>query len=79
MLAIIWDKILLRHGSFELSTYQEKRAYEYIRGDVADTGYEHVLYDEDGREICKFGGLSPEVTSGSCDIAEINFVRKLPL
>ena len=64
-------------GSFEEATYEGKRVFQFTRGDRADTGDEHTLFSEDGKEICKFGGFAGHVTSGSCIISSIIFVRKL--
>ena len=66
-----------RHGSFEEARYEGKRVFEYIRGDRFDTGDEHTLFSEDGKEICRFGGFVGRVTSGACDIERIIYVRKL--
>lgn len=64
-------------GSFEEATYEGKRVFEFIAGDRFDTGDEHVLFSEDGKEICKFGGLGGHVTSGVCSIDRIVYVRTL--
>jgi hypothetical protein len=64
-------------GTFEEASYEGKRVYQFIRGDRADTGDEHTLFSEDGKEICKFGGLVGHVTSGNCSIDRIVFVRAL--
>ena len=64
-------------GSFEEATYEGRRVFEFIRGDRAHTGDERILYSEDGKEICKFGGLVGHVTSGSCSIEKIIYVRTI--
>jgi hypothetical protein len=58
-------------------TYNGERAFERIRGDRFDTGDEHVLFDENGKEICQFGGFVPRVTAGVCDIERTRYVRTL--
>jgi hypothetical protein len=64
-------------GTFVEARYRGKRVFEFNRGDRFDTGDEHVLFSEDGKEICVFGGYAGHVTSGSCVIEMIVFVRKL--
>lgn len=64
-------------GTFEEAAYEGKRVFEFIRGDRADTGDEHILFSEDGKEICEFGGFVGHVTSGSCSINKIIYVRTL--
>lgn len=66
-----------RGGSFEEARYEGKRVFLFIRGDVFDTGDEHILFSEDGMEICKFGGLVGHVTSGVCKTDRIVYVRTL--
>ncbi len=61
----------------EQSTYDGRRVFESIRGDRADTGDEHILFENDGRAICQFGGFVGRVTSGSCDIQKIVYARTL--
>lgn len=62
----------------EESTYQGDRAFLIMPRDRApDSGNEHVLYSEDGRVICEFGGFAGHVTGGSCDIGAIKHVRTL--
>jgi hypothetical protein len=61
----------------EEATYQGKRAFEFISGDRFDAGDEHVLFDDSGKELCKFGGFVGHVTSGSCDIEKIIYVRTI--
>ena len=63
--------------SIEESTYEGRRVFELNRGDRGDFGDEHVLFEESGREICKFGGFVGQVTSGSCDIRKITYMRTL--
>ena len=75
--AIEVEKTLPHPGSFEEATYQGKRVFQFTRGDRSDTGDEHTLYSEDGREICKFGGFAGQVTSGTCNIDKIIYVRTL--
>jgi hypothetical protein len=64
-------------GSFEEASYEGKRVFQFTRGDRADTGDEHTLFSEEGKEVCKFGGFAGHVTSGSCSIDRIIFVRAL--
>jgi hypothetical protein len=64
-------------GTFEEATYEGQRVFEFIRGDRADTGDEHILFSEDGKEICEFGGIVGHVTSGTCSINKIVYVRTL--
>ena len=59
----------------EESSYGGKRTYLITHADQADTGHEHVLRDDDGKEICEFGGFAGRVTSGSCDIEKIEYER----
>jgi hypothetical protein len=75
--AIEVEKTSSHPGTFEEASYEGKRVFEFIRGDRADTGDEHVLFSEDGKEICKFGGIVGRVTSGSCDIVKITYVRTI--
>lgn len=71
------DRTSAHPGSFEEASYEGKRVFQFTRGDRADTGDEHILFSEDGKEICKFGGFAGHVTSGSCSIGRIIFVRAL--
>ena len=64
-------------GSFEEARYQGKRVFEFTCSDRFDTGDEHTLFSEDGKEMCKFGGYAGLVASGACDIERIVLVRKL--
>jgi hypothetical protein len=75
--AIEADKKSPLPGSFEEATYEGKRVFQFTRGDRDDTGDEHILFSEDGREICRFGGLAGRVTSGVCSIGRIIYVRTL--
>ena len=75
--AIEAEKKLPLPGKFEEAAYEGKRVFEFIRGDRFDTGDDHVLFSEDGKEICKFGGFVPRVTSGVCNIEHISYVRTL--
>jgi hypothetical protein len=62
----------------EEATYLGRRVFEVLPSDRADdSGNEHILYSEDGRIICEFGGFVGHVTVGSCDIEKIKFVRTL--
>lgn len=61
----------------EESRFDGKRAYLFTSGLRADTGDEHVLYSEDGKELCKFGGFVGIVTSGACEIEKITYVRTI--
>ena len=62
---------------YEESTYNGKRAFLLIVAEHTDMGDEHILFSEDGQEICKFGGLVGKVTSGACDIEKIKYVRTI--
>ena len=76
-------KTLLEHRNsrsrdvIEKFVYNGQRAFLFNRGDRADTGDEHVLFGEDGKQICQFGGFVGRVTAGSCDIDKITYVRTL--
>lgn len=60
----------------EEASYRGHRVFEILPGDRAeDSGNEHVLYADDGRVICEFGGFAGHVTAGRCDIGQIRFVR----
>lgn len=61
----------------EEAVYNGKRVFEIIAGDRFDTGDEHAVFAEDGKEICKFGGFVGRVSSGSCTINKIVYVRTL--
>ena len=61
----------------EESTFHGVRVFEIVSGYRFDTGDEHVLYDESGKEICEFGGFVGQVTSGECDISKIVYVRTI--
>jgi hypothetical protein len=71
------DRKSAHPGTFEEASYEGKRVFQFTRGDRADTGDEHILFSEDGKEICKFGGFAGHVISGSCSIGRITFVRAL--
>jgi hypothetical protein len=58
-------------------TYQGDMAFHIIDSSFFDIGDEHALLDEDGQVICRFGGFAGQVASGSCDIAQIIYVRTL--
>jgi hypothetical protein len=75
--AIEAEKKSAHPGSFEEETYEGTRVFQFTRGDRADTGDEHILFSEEGKEICKFGGFAGHVTSGVCDIHKIVYVRRL--
>jgi hypothetical protein len=75
--AIEADRKSGHSGSFEEESYEGKRVFQFTRGDRADTGDEHILFSEEGKEICKFGGFVGQVTSGVCDIHKIVYVRTL--
>jgi hypothetical protein len=75
--AIDAEKKLPLSGKFEEATYEGKRVFEFTRGDRFDTGDEHTLFSDDGKEICKFGGFIPRVTSGVCNFDRITYVRTL--
>jgi hypothetical protein len=61
----------------EEATFNGVRAFLLHRGDRADTGDEHVLFDEDGSEICQFGGFAGRVSAGACNLEQIIYVRTL--
>jgi hypothetical protein len=63
--------------TYEESLYLGNRAFHMIRGDRADTGDEHLLFAEDGRQICQFGGFVGRVTAGSCELDKIIYVWKI--
>ncbi len=73
--AIEAERKTARPGSFEEARYEGKRVFQFTRGDRADTGDEHTLFSEDGKEIRKFGGFVGHVTFGNCSINRITFVR----
>jgi hypothetical protein len=75
--AIEAEKMSAHPGSFEEVTYEGMRVFQFTRGDRVDTGDEHILFSEEGKEICKFGGFAGHVTSGVCDIHKIVYVRTL--
>lgn len=75
--AIELEKSSVHPGTFEEASYDGKRVFQFTRGDRSDTGDEHTLFSEDGKEICKFGGFVGHVTSGSCSINKIIYVRTL--
>jgi hypothetical protein len=75
--AIEAEKKSAHPGSFEEETYEGTRVFQFASGDRADTGDEHILFSEDGKEICRFGGFVGHVTSGVCDIHKIVYVRTL--
>jgi hypothetical protein len=62
----------------EESTYDGKRAFLIIHTEIDDVGDEYVLLNENGNELCKFGGVAGHVTSGSCDIDGITVRRIYP-
>lgn len=59
----------------EETTYNGRLAYHILATDRYDTGDEHSLFTADGRLICRFGGVAGVVTSGSCDLDRIVYVR----
>jgi hypothetical protein len=62
----------------EESTLQGRRVFHVMPSDRADdVGNEHVLYAQDGQIICEFGGIAGQVAVGTCDVAEIKFVRTI--
>ena len=75
--AIEAEKKSSHPGSFEEETYEGKRVFQFTRGDRVDSGDEHILFSDEGKEICKFGGFAGHVTSGVCDIRKIIYVRTL--
>lgn len=58
-------------------SYRGQSAYQTTATGRADTGDEHGLFSADGRLICRFGGWSPQVTSGTCRVKDIMFVNML--
>jgi hypothetical protein len=75
--AIGLEKASPHPGSFEEATYDDKRVFLFNSGGRSDTGDEHTLFSEDGKELCRFGGIVGHVTSGSCSIEKIIYVRTL--
>jgi len=62
----------------EESLYRGNRTFLVSMEDrCCDSGNEHILRSEDGRTICEFGGFAGQVTTGSCDIEGIKYVRTL--
>jgi len=61
----------------EQVTYNGLPAYHTIATDRFDTGDEHGLFTTDGKLICRFGGYAGRVTSGSCDMDKIIYVKTL--
>ena len=61
----------------EEASYNGRTVYLFTSGSRFDTGDEHVLFSEDGKEICKFGGIGGRVTEGECDLGNINYRRTL--
>lgn len=64
--------------NIEEAKYKGRRVFiimPFNRG--PDTGNEDILYSEDGKIICEFGGIVGQVSSGSCDIDKIKFVRTI--
>ena len=43
----------------------------------ADSGNEHILYDQYGNLICEYGGIVGRVTKGACDFEKIVFRKRL--
>jgi len=58
-------------------SYNGQPAYQTTATDRADTGDEHGLFSPDGKLICRFGGWSPQVTSGTCRVKNIVYVNML--
>src|SRR5580704_305451 len=52
----------LNPDDIEELSYGRKRAFEFTSGTRFDTGDEHALVSEDGKQICLFGGLVGHVT-----------------
>ncbi len=61
----------------EQVTYGGQPAYHTVATNRYDTGDEHSLFSADGKLICRFGGYAGRVTSGSCDLDKIAYVRTL--
>lgn len=79
-----WLTALIENSSssgttlLEGAIYQGRRTFLVMPGDRgSDTGNEHVLYSEDGKVICEFGGIAGHVTVGSCDLEAIKYVRTI--
>jgi len=61
----------------EKATYAGRPAFTTTATDRFDTGDEHSLFSEDGKLICRYGGFVGEVTSGSCELDQIEYVSTL--
>jgi hypothetical protein len=61
----------------EEQNYGGKRAFEFTSGTQFDTGDEHVLFAEGGKQICRFGGYVGHVSRGECDLRKIKYIRTL--
>ena len=78
LIALLKQQSARGGATVEESIYQGRKTYLVMPGDRgSDTGDEHVLYSQDGKIICEFGGFVGQVTKGSCDIDAIKFVRTL--
>lgn len=55
-------------------SYNGQPAYQLTATDRADTGDEHGLFSADGKLICRFGGWSPQVSSGRCRVKNILYL-----
>lgn len=58
-------------------SYNGEPAYQTTATDRADAGDEHGLFLADGKLICRFGGWSPQVTTGACRVENIIYVNML--
>lgn len=61
----------------EQVTYDGQLAYHTVATNRFDAGDEHSLFSADGKLICRFGGYAGQVTSGSCELDNIVYVRTL--
>jgi hypothetical protein len=61
----------------EQATYKGQPAFTTTATDRDDAGDEHSLFSADGQLLCRFGGIVGRVTSGSCELGEIVYVKTL--
>jgi hypothetical protein len=52
------EKKLSHRDSFDEEINEATRVFQFTCGDRADTGDEHILFSEAGKEICKFAGVA---------------------
>lgn len=55
--------------------YDGKRAFQVTHTDRIDAGSDHVLLNEEGEEICRFGGYEGQVNSGLCETQKIKYLH----